>query len=74
MNRYAPDTIEKLHNILDGLDDDMPVEPTPDCGITATTVGALRQLTALPLSGITMTVPRPIFSESAVTICKRDPN
>jgi hypothetical protein len=75
MGRYHPDTPDLLRQLLDShdpkLDDDMVVEATPDSGITATTVGALRQLTTLPPSGITVTIPRPIYKESAIKVEKR---
>jgi len=76
MDRYQPDTIDQLRQLLDShnpkLDDAMAVEATADSGITATTVGALRQLTALPPTRITVIIPRPIYPESAVKIEKAE--
>jgi hypothetical protein len=75
MDRYQPDTPDLLRQLLDSydpkLDDDMVVEAAPDSGITATTVGVLRQLTTLPPSGITVTIPRPIYRGSVVQVEKR---
>jgi hypothetical protein len=56
--------------ILADLDEDMPVEPASDCGITARTVGTLRQLTMLPSFGIRVTISRARFPESPVKIGK----
>jgi hypothetical protein len=71
MDRYTPDTPDDLRQVLAKLDDGMAVDAASDSGITATTVGALRQLTALPPSGITLSIPRPIYPESAVKVEKR---
>jgi hypothetical protein len=75
MDRLEPNTPDELRQLLDShdpkLDDDMAVEATAGSGVTATTVGDLRQLTKLPPSGITVTIPRPIYRESAVKVEKR---
>ena len=67
--RYAAATIYDLLSTLSGLPDGMPVEADADTGISATTVGALRELAALPGS-IVVTKPKEIYLETAVRISK----
>ena len=44
--RYKPKSIAALHIALGGLPDKMRVEADPDIGVSATTVGELRKVTA----------------------------
>ena len=67
--RYAAASISDLLSILSGLSDGMPVEADADTGISATTVGELRELAALPGS-IVVTRPREIYLETAIRISK----
>jgi hypothetical protein len=46
--RYKPKSIPALHIALGGLPDKMRVEAEPNIGISATTVGELRKMTAWP--------------------------
>jgi hypothetical protein len=44
--QYKPKSIPALHIALGGLPDKMRVEADPDIGVSATTVGELRKVTA----------------------------
>jgi hypothetical protein len=44
--RYKPKSIPALHIVLGGLPAKMRVEADPDIGVSATTVGELRKVTA----------------------------
>jgi hypothetical protein len=44
--RYKPKSIPALHIALGGLPAKMRVEADPDIGVSATTVGELRKITA----------------------------
>jgi hypothetical protein len=44
--RYKPRSIPALHITLGGLPGKMRVEADPDIGVSATTVGVLRKVTA----------------------------
>jgi hypothetical protein len=69
MMRYKPKSVAALHVALGGLPGKMRVEADPDIGVSATTVGELRKVTAWP-ENLVITAPQQHHPESAVKISK----
>jgi hypothetical protein len=69
MMRYKPKSVAALHVALGGLPGKMRVEADPDIGVSATTVGELRKVTAWP-ENLVITAPQQYHPESAVKISK----
>ena len=67
--RYKPKSVAALHVALGGLPGKMRVEADPDIGVSATTVGELRKVTAWP-ENLVITTPQQHHPESAVKISK----
>ena len=67
--QYKPKSIPALHIALGGLPGKMRVEADPDIGVSATTVGALRKVTAWP-ENLVITTPEEHRPESGVKISK----
>jgi hypothetical protein len=67
--RYKPKSVAALHVALGGLPGKMRVEADPDIGVSATTVGELRKVTAWP-ENLVITAPQQHHLESAVKISK----
>ena len=67
--RYAATSISDLLSILSGLSDGMPVEADADTGISATTVGGLRDLATWP-GNLVVTKPREVYMETVIKISK----
>ena len=53
--QYKPKSIPALHIALGGLPSKMRVEADPDIGVSVTTVGELRKVTAWPEN---ITIPK----------------
>jgi hypothetical protein len=67
--RYKPKSVAALHIALGGLPDNMRVETDPNVGVSATTVGQLRKVTAWP-ENLAVAVPQERVPESAVMVSK----
>ena len=67
--RYKPKSNAALTVALGGLPEQMRVEVDPDIGVSAKTVGQLRQVTAWP-DNLVITTPQEVFPESAVKVSK----
>jgi hypothetical protein len=67
--RFKPKSVSALHIALGGLPGKMPVEADPDIGVSATTVGELRKVTAWP-ENLVITTPEEHRPESGVKISK----
>jgi hypothetical protein len=67
--RYKPKSIAALHIALAGLPDSMRVEADPDIGVSAKTVGELRNVPAWPENFVVAT-PQDRFPEDAVRVSK----
>ena len=67
--RYKPKSIPALHIALGGLPAKMRVEADPDIGVSATTVGELRKVTAWS-ENLVITTPQDHHPESAVKVSK----
>jgi hypothetical protein len=67
--RYKPKSIPALHIALGGLPAKMRVEADPDIGVSATTVGELRKVTAWA-ENLVITTPQEHHPESAVKVSK----
>ena len=67
--RYKPKSIPALHIALGGLPAKMRVEADPDIGVSATTVGELRKVTAWA-GNLVITTPQENHPESAVKVSK----
>jgi hypothetical protein len=67
--RYKPKSIPALHVALGGLPGRMRVEADPDIGVSATTVGELRKVTAWP-ENLVIATPQESDPGSAVRISK----
>ena len=67
--RYKPKSIPALHIALGGLPAKMRVEADPDIGVSATTVGELRKVTAWP-ENLVITTPQEHHPENTVKISK----
>jgi hypothetical protein len=67
--RYKPKSIAALHIAVGGLPDKMRVEMDRDIGVSATTVGELRKVTAWP-ENLVITTPQEHHPESAVKVSK----
>jgi hypothetical protein len=67
--RYKPKSIAALHIAVGGLPDEMRVEVDRDIGVSATTVGELRKVTAWP-ENLVITTPQEHHPESAVKVSK----
>ena len=60
MMQYKPKSIPALHIALGGLPSKMRVEADPDIGVSVTTVGELRKVTAWP-ENLVITTPQIII-------------
>ena len=69
MMQYKPKSILALHIALGGLPSKMRVEADPDIGVSVTTVGELRKVTAWP-ENLVITTPQDHHPESAVKVSK----
>lgn len=67
--RYKPRSIAALQVALGGLPDAMQVEADQDIGVSAKTVGELRNVTAWP-ENLVITTPQERFPESAIKVSK----
>jgi hypothetical protein len=67
--RYKPRSIAALQVALGGLPDTMQVEADQDVGVSAKTVGELRNVTAWP-ENLVITTPQERFPESAIKVSK----
>jgi hypothetical protein len=67
--RYKPKNIAALQIVLAGLPDKMRVEVDPDVGLSAKTVGELRNATAWPDGSVVATPPEPAAG-AAVRVSK----
>lgn len=67
--RYKPRNIAALQIALAGLPDKMRVETDPDCGVSAKTVGELRNATEWPEHFVVATPQQP-HSGNAVRVSK----
>jgi hypothetical protein len=67
--RYKPKSIPALHVALGGLPGRMRVEADPDIGVSATTVGELRKVTAWP-ENLVIATPQESEPGGAVRISK----
>jgi hypothetical protein len=67
--QYKPKSIPALHIALGDLPDKMRVEADPDIGVSATTVGELRKVTARS-ENLVITTPQEHGSEGTVKISK----
>ena len=67
--RYKPKSVAALHVALGGLPGKMRVEADPDIGVSATTVGELRKVTAWP-ENLVITTPQERHPESAVKVSR----
>ena len=67
--RYKPKSVAALHVAFGGLPGKMRVEADPDIGVSATTVGELRKVTAWP-EFLAITAPQQHHPESAVKITR----
>ena len=67
--QYKPKSIPALHIALGGLPSKMRVEADPDIGVSVTTVGELRKVTAWP-ENLVITTPQDHHPESAVKVSK----
>ena len=66
---YKPKSIPALHIALGGLPSKMRVEADPDIGVSVTTVGELRKVTAWP-ENLVITTPQDHHPESGVKVSK----
>jgi hypothetical protein len=67
--RYKPKSTAALHIALGGLPNKMPVELDPGVGVSAKTVGELRNLAAWP-ENLVITTPQQRYPESAIKVSK----
>ena len=67
--RYEPKSIAALHIALGGLPDKMRVQVDPDIGVSAKTVGELRNVTAWSETLVIVT-PQERRLESAIKVSK----
>ena len=67
--QYKPKSIPALHIALGGLPSKMRVEADADIGVSVTTVGELRKVTAWP-ENLVITTPQDHHPESAVKVSK----
>jgi hypothetical protein len=67
--RYKPKNIAALQIVLAGLPDKMRVEVDPDVGMSAKTVGELRNATAWP-EGFVVATPQEPVAGSTVRVSK----
>ena len=67
--RYKPKSTAALHIALGGLPNKMPVELDPGVGVSAKTVGELRNLPAWP-QNLVITTPQQRYPESAIKVSK----
>ena len=67
--RYKPKSTAALHIALGGLPNKMPVELDPGVGVSAKTVGELRNLPAWP-ENLVITTPQQRDAESAIKVSK----
>ena len=67
--QYKPKSIPALHIALGGLPSKMRVEADPDIGVSVTTVGELRKMTAWP-ENLAITTPQEGDPDSAVKVSK----
>jgi len=66
---YKPKSVAALHIALAGLPDQMPVEAEPGVGVSAKTVGELRNVEAWP-DNCAVATPQQRDLEHAVKVCK----
>ena len=67
--RYKPKSTAALEIALGGLPNKMPVELDPGVGVSAKTVGELRNVTAWP-ENLVITTPHECYPGSAVKVSK----
>jgi hypothetical protein len=67
--RYKPKSNAALTVALGGLPEEMRVEVEADIGVSASTVGQLRQMTAWP-DNLVITTPLDVYAESVVKVSK----
>ena len=67
--QYKPKSIPALHIALGGLPSKMRVEADPDIGVSVTTVGELRKVTAWP-ENLVITTPQERDPEGAIKVSK----
>ena len=67
--RYKPKSTAALHTALGGLPNKMPVELDPGVGVSAKTVGELRNLATWP-ENLVITTPQQRYAESAIKVSK----
>jgi len=66
---YKPKSVAALHIALAGLPDQMRVEAEPGIGVSAKTVGELRNVAAWP-DNCAVATPQQRDPEHAVKVCK----
>ena len=67
--RYKPKSNAALTVALGGFPAQMRVEVDPDIGVSAKTVGQLRQVAAWP-DNLVITTPQEVYAESVVKVSK----
>jgi hypothetical protein len=67
--RYKAKNIAALQTLLDDLPDRMRVDADPDIGVSATTVGELRKVTAWP-ENLALTIPAEHRPEETIRVSK----
>ena len=67
--RYKVKNIASLQTLLDGWPDRMQVQVDPDVGVSAKTVGELREVTAWPTS-LAITTPPDRSPEGTIKVSK----
>jgi hypothetical protein len=66
---YKPKSAAALHIALGGLPNKMPVELDPGVGVSAKTVGELRNVTTWP-ENLAITTPQERYPDSKVKVSK----
>lgn len=67
--RYKPRSIAALHIALGGLPNKMRVEADPDIGVSAKTIGELRNATEWP-ENLAITTPQERYPGSTVKVSR----
>lgn len=67
--RYKPRSIAALHIALGGLPNKMRVEADPDIGVSAKTIGELRNAREWP-ENLVITTPQERYPESTVKVSR----
>ena len=66
--RFMPKNLGDLHTILIRLHDEIPVEASPETGVSAKSVSELKRLASWPSNLVVETPDDPSRSESTVKI------